>query len=177
MKVFLPQLLGILGVTAFLLSYQQKKCKHIILTNTISRVFYILQYLLLGAFSGAVLDVMGALSSVAASKKHLPFVKARYKVFFWVVNGMVILVGVLLSAVSQNLLDLLPLAGVLLQTSAFWLDDEKVIRRISLMGTPFWFTYNFLNAAYGSAVGDVLTMISILVAMIKYQDFKHKNPP
>ena len=53
--------------------------------------------------------------------------------------------------------------------------DEKVIRRVSLLGSPFWFAYNFLSRAYGSAVGDLLTIGSIIVAMIKYKDFKKEN--
>jgi hypothetical protein len=32
--------------------------------------------------------------------------------------------------------------------------------------------YNFLSHAYGSAVGDILTMVSIVTAMIKYKDFE-----
>ena len=69
-----PQIIGGLAVAAFLFSYQQKKRNNIILFNTVSRCLYILQYLLLGAFSGAVLDVMGAISSVAAGKKHAGFI-------------------------------------------------------------------------------------------------------
>jgi hypothetical protein len=61
----------------------------------------------------------------------------------------------------------------LLHTGAFWLTDERIIRRVSLLGSPFWFVYNFYSRAYGSALGDVLTMVSIIIAMIKFR--KHKK--
>ena len=61
MPIWIPQAVGILAVATFLWSYQQKKRKNIILLNAISRGLYILQYLLLGAFSGAVLDILGAI--------------------------------------------------------------------------------------------------------------------
>ena len=62
------------------------------------------------------------------------------------------------------------LTGVLLHTSAFWINSEKIIRRISLLGSPFWFIYNFFSRAYGSAVGDILTMCSIIIAMIRHRN-------
>ena len=58
---------------------------------------------------------------------------------------------------------------MLLHTGAFWISDERIIRRISLLGSPFWFVYNFASRAYGSAIGDLLTMGSIVIAMIKYR--------
>ena len=67
---YFAQITGILAVVIFLLSYQQKKRKNIIAFNFASRVLYIAQYLLLGAFEGVILDVLGALSSLAAQNKN-----------------------------------------------------------------------------------------------------------
>ena len=74
-----------------------------------------------------------------------------------------------------NPFSLLPIAGVLLHTTAFWINDEKIIRRVSLLGSPFWMIYNFSCLAYGSAVGDFLTMVSIVIAMIKYRNLKNNS--
>ena len=75
MHPLIPQAVGILAVATFLLSYQQKKRRNIILLNSLSRVLYILQYLLLGAYAGAVLDVLGTLSSLRAAKQGSGFIK------------------------------------------------------------------------------------------------------
>lgn len=166
----LAQVLGLSAVATFLLSYQQKKRQNIIILNTISRCLYILQYLLLGAFAGAILDVLGAVSSVIAGKKDHPFLKKHGKAVFIGINLCIILAGGIIAVINQNWLDLLPIAGVLLHTSAFWISSEKLIRRVSLLGSPFWFVYNFLSRAYGSAIGDLLTIGSILIAMVR-----HKN--
>jgi len=166
----IPQIMGLSAVATFLLSYQQKKRKNIILLNTISRCLYILQYLLLGAFAGAVLDILGAISSVIAGKKDSGFVKKYTKIIFVSVNAMIVIAGAIIAFINKSWLDILPIAGVLLHTSAFWISDEKIIRRVSLLGSPFWFVYNFLSHAYGSAIGDILTICSIFIAMIR-----HKN--
>lgn len=173
MHPLIPQAVGILAVALFLISYQQKKRRNIILFNSVSRGLYVLQYILLGAFEGAVLDVLGAISAVIAGKKHTPFFKKHAKWLIVVIDGIILAAGILL---YKNIFSLFALAGILLQSTALWINDERRIRLVSLIGSPFWFTYNLASRAYGSAVGDALTMASILVAMVKYKDFcKRKN--
>ncbi len=170
MQIIIPQIIGLLAVTIFLLSYQQKKRKHIILFNIISRCLYILQYILLGAFAGAILDILGAISSVIASKKHTEFIKKHTVLVLISVNACIVTVGATIAIINQSWIDLFSIAGVLLHTSAFWINSEKIIRRVSLLGSPFWFIYNFLSRAYGSAIGDILTMCSIVTAMIRHRN-------
>ena len=175
MMKLIPQFIGLLAVATFLLSYQQKKRKNIILFNVISRCLYILQYLLLGAFSGAVLDILGAVASVVAGKKHTGLIKKHLTLVILLMNGLIVAAGLTIAIINRSWLDLFSLAGVLLHTGAFWLSSEKIIRRISLAGSPFWFVYNFLSHAYGSAVGDLLTMGSILLAMYRHREKKSSN--
>lgn len=122
-----------------------------------------------GAFAGAVLDVLGAVSSVVAGKKHAGFVKRHTKAVVICITACMVAAGGAIAFVNKSWLDLFSLAGVLLHTSAFWIDDERIIRRVSLAGSPFWFVYNLLSRAYGSAIGDILTICSILIAMIRYK--------
>lgn len=168
MKI-LPQVIGAAAVVMFLLSYQQKTRSRIILFNVISRCLYILQYLFLGAFAGAVLDVLGAISAFAAGKKHTPFIRKHTKVIFVVINAVILLAGGAIAFINKSWLDVFSIVGVLLHTGAFWMNDEKKIRYVSLVGTPCWFVYNFMSRAYGSAVGDALTMCSIILAIIKFK--------
>ena len=165
------QIIGVLAVITFLLSYQQKKRKNIIVWNAISRVLYILQYIILGAFEGAVLDILGAISSVAAQKKDNEIIRKHLKLFVIGINLLILVAGL---SLYENIFSLFPIAGVILHTSAFWITDEKIIRRVSFLGSPFWFVYNIASLAYGSAIGDVLTMVSICTAIYRY-DIKKKE--
>ena len=160
---------GLLAVALYFIGYLQKKRRHIIAFNALSRCLYILQYILLSAFEGAVLDVTGILSSVLAQKKDLPLIRKHTKAVLIGVDLVIIAAGLL---VYENALSLLPIIGVLLHTGAFWLDDERKIRRVSFLGSPFWLVYNFASGAYGSCIGDVLSMVSIVIAMVRYGDFK-----
>ena len=164
MKI-IANIVGVCAVILFVLSYQFKTKRKIILCNVASRVLYVTQYLLLFAFEGAVLDVVGILASVLAQNSEKGFVKKHIKIFIIVTNIVIIGSGILL---YKNLFSLLPMMGVLLHTGAFWLKNEKYIRIVSFLGSPFWFVYNLFTCAYGSALGDVLTMCSIVSAIYRY---------
>ena len=156
---------GILAVTLYFVGYLQKKRKNIILFNATSRLLYIVQYLLLSAFEGAVLDIAGIVSSLFANKKDTPFIRKHLKAFVITLNLLIVLAGIL---VWESPISVLPIIGVLLHTGAFWITNEKTIRIISFLGSPFWLLYNVISGAYGSCIGDVLSMISILISMYKY---------
>ena len=175
MPPIIPQIIGIIAVILFVLSYQLKKRRGIILCNVVSRCLYILQYVLLGAFSGAILDVLGVIASMIAEKKDKPFIKKHLRAVIIAIDAVMVIAGVIICIINKSLLDLLPIAGVLLHTSAFWISDERKIRLVSLTGSPFWFVYNFTSRAYGSAAGDLFTMVSIVIAMIKYRKKETKK--
>ena len=63
MKI-LANVIGILAVIMFVVSYQLKSRRSIIFFNAGSRILYIAQYILLGAFEGALLDMIAFLISL-----------------------------------------------------------------------------------------------------------------
>ena len=152
-------IVGLAAVFFFLLSYQFTKRRAIITCNVISRVLYILQYLLLFAFEGAAMDVSAIPSSVLAARKHTPFVQKYKWGILLGVNAFVIVIGFL---VWQDWLSWVPVVGVLLETNALWLSREKYIRIFSLAALPFWLFYNLRCGAYGAALGNVLVIGSIV---------------
>ena len=167
-----PQIVGLAAVALFLLSYQMKTRGGIIAMNLTSRILYVAQYLLLGAISGAVLDVLGSLASVVAQNRDKGWIQKHLRLVFILVNLAIVGTGVTIAIINKSPLDLLPIAGVALHTGAFWLTKEKAIRIVSLVGSPFWLAYNLASRAYGSAIGDFLTMGSIVIALIKYRKSK-----
>lgn len=170
--ILFAQIVGVLAVATLLLSYQQKKRKNIILWNITARTLYIIQYVVLGAFEGVALDIMGALSSVVAQKKDSNVIKKYLFLVIAVLNLLIVAVGLLL---YKNIFSLFPIAGVIFQTSALWMSKEKYIRLVSFLGTPFWLVYNLSSLAYGSAIGDVLTLVSIGTAIYRFDIRRKKN--
>lgn len=168
----LAQIIGILGVSTFLLSYQLKKRKNIILVNAISSVLYVLQYIMLGAFEGAALDILAAVSTVAAHNKDKGFIKRHSKLVIGVLTLSFCVAGMVF---YKNIFSLCSIIGAILQNSAFWITKEKILRRVSFTASPFWLIYNLTSGAYGSAIGSALSIVSIGLAIFRY-DILGKRP-
>lgn len=167
----LPFIVGIAAVTLYFIGYLQKTRKRIIALNATSRLLYIIQYILLSAFEGAVLDVAGIISSLLAQKKDKPFIKKHIRLFFIGVNLFVIAMGCI---TYESPISILPIVAVLFHTGAFWIDNERWIRRLSLIGSPLWLIYNFVCGAYGSCIGDILSIVSLLISIARYDIRKNK---
>lgn len=168
----LATVLGLLAVAMFVGSYQLKSRRAIIFFNAGSRVLYVVQYILLGAFEGALLDIVAFLVSLACSKSDSDFVKKHFALTVIAANVFIVSIGML---TYKNIFSLLPILGVIFETLALWLKKERHIRIVSLLGAPFWLVYNVLSAAYGSAVGNVITLVSITVAIVRYDLFKKEK--
>lgn len=167
--LILSQIIGLAAVGLYLLSYQLKRRKQIVWVTCISNALYVTQYILLGAFSGAIMDFLSTVSSFLAAKKNdHPF--AKYKKPLTLINMLTIIVVGLISAfVQRDWIELIPVAGALLQTGGLWCDNEQTIRKFGLASAPFWLVYNFISQAYGAAIGSLLAIISVVVAMIRYR--------
>ena len=69
---------GGFAAAIYIVSYQCRKRKWILFLGALSRTLFILQYILLGAFSGAVLDLIAILAALLAEKKERPTVKKLF---------------------------------------------------------------------------------------------------
>ncbi len=170
--IILAQIVGIVAVATFILSYQLKKRKSIILVNGISSVLYVLQYAMLGAFEGATLDILSTISTFAAHNKDKGFISKHTKLVIVLINLLMLISGL---ALYKNIYSLCPVFGAILQTSAFWISDERKIRIVSFLGAPFWLVYNLVSMAYGSAIGSMLSIISIGTAILRYDILPNRN--
>ena len=119
--------------------------------------------------------MLGSVSSIVAGKKNTPFVKKHEKLLLVTINVLIVAAGTAIAIANKRWFDLFSIVGVLLHTSAFWLTDETQIRWVSLAGSPFWFAYNLLSRAYGSSVGDVLSMVSIIIALVRHRKKKEEG--
>lgn len=166
------QILGVLAVVAMLLSYQQKKRRGILLLGGVSRVLCVLQYLLLGAYSGAVLDVIGTVSTAVAERKGTSIVKRFLPCIIVVINIAMLTAGITLAVQNRSAIDVFAILGVLFEVNALWLTREQHIRWVSLIGSPCWLIYNLLSGAYGVTIGNVFVIVSIIVGLIRYREQK-----
>ena len=168
----IAQIIGFVAVALYLLSYQLKKRKHIVLVTFISNSFYVLQYFLLGAFSGAVMDILSTIASFLAAKKNSLSFKKYAKTVGVLTVLVIIIIGLIIVKVQNNWIEFLPIGGAVFQVISLWCDDEQTLRKFGLCSAPFWLVYNFVSKAYGASLGSAFAIVSIIVSLIRYRKKK-----
>lgn len=165
-------IVGVFAVLAFVISYQQKTRKGIIISSIIARGLFIVQYVFLGAFEGAVMNFVGIFCAILAENKDKKIIY-KYRYLFM---AIVYLATFAAGAVTwKGLISILPIMAMLLQNTALWVNRERTIRLFSLAGLPFWFSYNTLSSAYTAMISDTFCTVSLLVALIRYDILKKKE--
>lgn len=168
---YIPHIIGILGVLAFVISYQQRTGKGIIACTVTARTLFVIQYILLGAYEGAAQNGVGALSAILAENKEKRIFAGRVGLWLGFIYVLTVGVGILS---WKSPLSFLPIMAMILQNTALWMKKPKAIRLLCLAGIPLWLTYNFISHAYSSMACDILSAVSIGAALIRY-DLKKKE--
>ena len=95
MELF-AQILGFVGMTLNLISFQLKEQKKLIRLQFFSSIVFACHYLLLGAITGCILNVVGIARAFVYSNKEQPWAKHRLWLYGFIAAYFGVTVGQLL---------------------------------------------------------------------------------
>ncbi len=156
------EIIGIIGIICSILSFQCEQRKKVMLFQVMASLMFTTQLFLVGAFTGACLDLINFARSLFFSID-----KKWAKSKWWLAAFMLILIGAGI-ATWKDAYSILPIIGSLLSTVALWMKTSKNIRLISLFSGPCWLIYNIVNGAYSAAINELIAMTSIVIGMLRY---------
>ena len=156
-------IIGIVAIGLFFLSYQIFEKKKLLIVQTLATTLLCLQYLLIGAYSGFVLNI------VCVIRNFLYF--HRDKKFFsgiW----LPILLALVMALVSLFSWDgyhsLLIILGLMINTVCMGIFDPQNLRKSVLITCPLVLAYNIFEASYSGMVSETVSLISAAIGIIRY---------
>lgn len=164
------QFIGFLALAASLISFQFKKHGRILLFRTASELIFALQYILLGAWTAAIMDGISVVRNllyttlVKKNRSTTPVIVA-FSIFV-VITGLVAYDGII---------SLLPIISKLLTTVSYGMKKEKWLRFITLPSCIFWIIYNAYVGSLAGILADSMTLVSLLIAIYKFDFRKEKT--
>lgn len=177
MNVF-AQFLSILGLSAQVGSFQQKKKGTIIIWQLFASLLFAIHFFMIGAFTGALLNSVNILRCVVFSFKGLN--KNRKNIYigiFCVLYVAVYLATFLVFKTDFNvknaLIEILPTIGMCFVVVSYGMTSAKIIRIFGGINSPLWLIYNIFHVSIGGILCEVLCMISIVVGIFRH-DIKKK---
>ena len=157
MYFILAQIFAFLSSLCLLVSFWQRKRKKILFFQTLDSTFDIIQYSLLGAYTGSLISLLGA-------TRAYTFSKTNNKFFLF----LFLLLYVIASIITFNgLISFLPLIAALVYTIVTWNKKEKNIRIFSILVFFLWLIYDILVKAYISSITDIILIVSNSLAFYK----------
>ena len=155
--------IGFLALASSLISFQFKKHGQIMFFRTASELIFAVQYILLGAWTAAIMDGI----SVVRNSLYTQLVKKNRSTtpviiifcIFVVITGLVAFDGII---------SLLPIISKLLTTVSYGMKNERWLRLITLPSCIFWIIYNVFVGSAAGVMADSMTLVSLLIAMYKF---------
>lgn len=175
----IAQAIGIVAMAFNILSYQQKTQKKVIICQLFGCTLFAINFLMLGAIVGAMLNMVGAVRAVVFMNKE----KLHSDNIVWLIGFIcVYIVSYILTftvfgkevSLFNCIIELLPVIGMTATTVSLRYKDAKTIRRFGLISSPSWLIYNIVNFAIGAIICEVLCLGSIIIGIIRL-DMTKKN--
>lgn len=173
------QIFGIIGMIFNLLVFQQKTHRGVTLCQFFAAAAFAANYLMLGAFVGGILNLVGVLRAVVFYfKEH-----TRANSVFWLVifilafassYPMTFLVFGTKPTVSNLIIEVLPVVAMIIITVSLRLGSAKAVRFLGLFSSPMWLTYNIFSGSIGAIASEILNLISMIIGIIRF-DIKRCN--
>ena len=168
----IAQIAGFVAMGFGMYSYQMKHRTGILIFQTLSNVFWLIQYLLLGRYSAVAANVIGAMRNVIYMfRGRLRFADSR------LVPILATVAVVISGAITYGSpIDVLPIVAMVIASVAFYMKREQLIRILSLGIAISWFTFGLLAGSFAGMISDGVTFIVILISVIRFARASSPEP-
>ena len=166
----LIQGIGVVGILAGVVSFQCNRHSRALLFKTMDEFCFGLQYLLLGGWSGMILNFLGCFRNLLFTrlgKREDLRALGRARI------GFGILFGGLGLAFWEGPISILIVFAKVLSTLAYGTTNMKHMRLMIFLTCICWLSYNVWIGSLAGALSDLFTLGSVVVGMVRY-DVKRK---
>lgn len=170
----IAQVFGIIGMVIIISSFQCKSNKAFFLMQGTGGSMFVINFLLIGAFGGALFNfanlIRGLLFSKNSNKKwKLVTVEALYAVCF-------AFSCFLNSDPWQILLTAIPCVGLLIISVVMWQGEPRRIRILQIScSSPAWIVHNIFNFSLGGLICECFNMVSSAIFLVRDKKNRSKQ--
>ncbi len=169
---FAAQAVGFLGIGMNLWALQYNRYTPIMVFKTLGAGCFVIQYLMLGAFAGAAMDIVGVIRNllflflIRKEKPTWPFILGF--------AALTLVLG-LSTWPADGWLCLLAVTAKLLSTISYGIENPHSIRLLNLPSSMIWLVYNAIFFSIAGVLNECMMLVSIAVAEYRFRGEKPKT--
>ena len=167
MSNIIIQGIGGLGILASIIAFQCKKHNQILFFRALNEFIFAIQYILLGAYTGAAMDLIGVFRNIIFTKRAEKNKSTKpYIILFSIIFTVF---GIL---TTQGFKSILVISAKVLSTIAYGNTNPTILRLIILVTSTCWLIYNIFVFSLAGILCEVFTLLSIITAIIRINILK-----
>ncbi|MDE5831291.1 MAG: YgjV family protein [Clostridia bacterium] len=160
----LAQILSFIAMIINMVAVQLKKKKHILLTIVVSNLLFIISYILLKAYVGALTCGIVAIEIIINTVLEDKGKKTPKLLII-----LYILVSIIIGVTTfGGFIDILPIIASILFVFTLMQSKEKYVRMLILGNLISWVIYDIFVMAYLAGLSDFFVILSTITAIIRY---------
>ncbi len=168
------QAIGFIGLALNVLSFQSNKHKNLVVMKTGCELSFAVQYLLMGAYTGMVLDGVSAIRNVIFIRLVKKGKSTTPYIIFFSVLTVICCIAVWLAVGWDGPISILVIIAKVLTSVAYGMKSTKKVRLLAFPSSALWLVYNAYCFSLAGILTEIFTMTSIIVAAMRFKN-KQEN--
>ena len=170
LSFWIAQAFGGIAIALNIIALQINDKNKVFALYVISNIFYALNFILLGALSGAIICLIAAIETFI----NYMFFKKDKDIPRWLILSYIVIAIISGICIYTNIYDILPILSAFAYVAAICKKSNSSIRVFTLVEMSLWIYYDFLVLAYMAGIADLLIVVSSVIGILKF-DFKYEK--
>lgn len=171
MHIFAQQI-GILAMSANVVSYQFKSKRTILAFQLLGSTLFAVNMFLLDAIMGGILNIVGILRAIVYMQKerfgsNVKLINSGFMLIYALSYVAVFMVLKKEPSLVNLAIELLPIIGMSVMTVGFSGTNAKTIRICGFINSPCWLIYNCVNFSIGGILCEIIGLFSAIFAYFR----------
>ena len=167
------QAIGIVAMACNIISFQQKRQSYLIALQMMGGALFSISFFMLGATVGGILNIVAAMRAVIFLFERR--LRATHPAWLCGFIALYVALYVLTFTVfgkeptpTNLIIEVLPIVGMTASSIGYMLASSRAVRRLGLVSSPAWLTYNICYVSVGAIICEVISLGSIFIGMYRH---------
>lgn len=157
------QIFGVIAVILGFITYQIRTQKALLFVQTVTALVFVIHYLLIGAVSGMVLNIVAMIRNLVYSRRDLKLFSGK-----WWPIAFAVIMGITGMLFWQDWYSVFVVAGLVINSVCMSFKDPQKIRKSILVSSPLVLIYDAFALSLGGIIYESAAIVSALVGILRF---------